>query len=118
MHVCFRAMQTAVGVFGCEDHMNVYGLDKCKPPVTVANDLNAKPALNCCSCPALLAFEKCRDRMVRLLTLFSTVIFILDRLKYDFSSDAFPNLRAFVHLIRGEALANINLFFPRWTFHW
>ncbi|XP_044474996.1 phosphoglycerate mutase-like protein 1 [Mangifera indica] len=58
-----RAMQTAVGVFGCEDHMNVYGLDKCKPPVTVANDLNAKPALNCCSCPALLAFEKCRDRM-------------------------------------------------------
>ncbi|XP_044474997.1 phosphoglycerate mutase-like protein [Mangifera indica] len=59
-----RAMQTAVGVFGCEDHMNVYGLDKCKPPVTVANDLNAKPGLNCCSCPAFLAFEKCRDRMM------------------------------------------------------
>ncbi|KAJ0085688.1 hypothetical protein Patl1_08716 [Pistacia atlantica] len=57
-----RAMQTAVGVFGCESHTYEYGLDTCTPPVMVANDhRNATPALNC---PPILAFEKCRDRMM------------------------------------------------------
>ncbi|KAJ0087284.1 hypothetical protein Patl1_08720 [Pistacia atlantica] len=56
-----RAMQTAVGVFGCESHTYEYGLDTCTPPVMAANDhRNATPALNC---PPILAFEKCRDRM-------------------------------------------------------
>lgn len=59
-----RTMQTAVGVFGGENHTN--GISA--PPLMVENAADSgRPAISSFNCPPFLAVEACRERLVLFL---------------------------------------------------
>ncbi|RZS02667.1 hypothetical protein BHM03_00032745 [Ensete ventricosum] len=75
--LCYRTMQTAVGVFGgdgYEDGVNI------TPPLMVENTgESGRPAISSLNCPPFMAVEDCRERLVCLrsfIRLFRNLNFI------------------------------------------
>ncbi|CAK9148516.1 unnamed protein product, partial [Ilex paraguariensis] len=101
-----RTMQTAVGAFGGEGYSD--GIDV--PPLMVAKAGNSsRPAISSLNCPPFVAVELCREHLLYASTWNEPNPHHIAKYK---------NVRVFIGVIRGEALASISFFFLKLIFHW